>query len=578
MVDRRTSRARMISVTPVFLSARLRNEALASGSNLVLRGTILGLREEEVDKDSLKQVPKDKHKVEVVVDVLESRATAVLDDGRSDRTGEVAYCSTLGSDVGRKTLSNVGRLERGPAKGEDDSEDEYHGDGGIGGIAVVGVFDGEFADQKGSTADNIGETSTENGTEQAQNWVDTVECQDLLLIIDTGLLQHSGEIATDSLPQTVTTDLSKDSHTQNTDKSASGAMGVPKTTVVPPGLVSCIRRDLVGHLLDLENNHGVIRIALSVPSRGLGKPKHGKDHNTRGNHLAPDRNSPSSIVLDVTASVDNPTGNDTADVPSTVVQTSQSASPLGMGHLTDVARSRDTAEADAKAQDEATSEELTAAGGGCLDTGADDDDECAGEHSPASAEPIVDGGSEEDGGDGTDVVHGEDDTGRGALTIPADVSQVQSNDGHTYMLKYLWLRPRRQFLARVMSKLNSYLGVMMLIPMLNGDLFAHALKPNIEVNKVPLAKFLELWVLRPAVGGPPVDRLDDVLEPGFFHYSFVLVGLPKGSTELLGSLDEAGLPLHDWGGLRVEGVVIAEDGDLDVLNLIPTAWAQISAG
>lgn len=175
-----------------------------------LQGTILGLREEEVDKDSLKQVPKDKNKVEVVVDVLESRTTAVLDDGRSDRTGEVAHSSALGSDVGRKTLSNVGGLERGPAKGEDNSKDEDHGDGGIRGIAVVGVFDGKFAgtsndsetaraeddgvDQKGSTADNIGKTSTENGTEQAQNWVDTVECQDLLLIIDAGLVQHSGEI------------------------------------------------------------------------------------------------------------------------------------------------------------------------------------------------------------------------------------------------------------------------------------------------------------------------------------------------------------------------------------------------
>lgn len=232
-------------------------------------------------------------------------------------------------------------------------------------------------------------------------------------------------------------------------------MGVPETTVVPPGLVSCIRRDLVGHLLDLENNHGVVRIALSVvfgedcdcildavlghePSRGLGKPKNGNDHNARGNHLAPDRNSPSSIVLDVTASVYNPTSNDTADVPSTVVQTSQSASPLGMGHLADVAGSRNTAEADTKAQDETTSEELTAAGGSCLDTGADDNDECAGEHSPASAEPIVDGGGEKDGSDGTDVVHGEDDTGGGALTIPADVSQARDNDGHTYMLKYFW--------------------------------------------------------------------------------------------------------------------------------------------
>lgn len=37
MVDRRTRRTRMIPITPIPSSAKLRNEALASGSNLVLR-------------------------------------------------------------------------------------------------------------------------------------------------------------------------------------------------------------------------------------------------------------------------------------------------------------------------------------------------------------------------------------------------------------------------------------------------------------------------------------------------------------------------------------------------------------
>lgn len=83
-----------------------------------------------------------------------------------------------------------------------------------------------------------------------------------------------------------------------------------------------------------------------------------------------------------------------------------------MGHLTDVARCRYTAEADTEAKNEATAQELAPTHGCGLDAGTDDDDCGSGEHAPATTEHVVYRGCEEDGGDGADVVHGEDDTGR----------------------------------------------------------------------------------------------------------------------------------------------------------------------
>lgn len=172
-----------------------------------------------------------------------------------------------------------------------------------------------------------------------------------------------------------------------------------------------------------KNLDSILNSVLSdEPSWRLRQPQNAKRNDTRGNHLAPNGNSPGNVTIDVTAAVDDPTSDDATDVPGTVVQTSNGASPVGMRHLANVARGGDTAEADTEAEDEATAEELTSSGGCSLDTCSDDDYDGAGEHAPSSAEEIVYGGGEEHGGNGTDVVHRKDDTGRRALRRPVIVS------------------------------------------------------------------------------------------------------------------------------------------------------------
>lgn len=104
---------------------------------------------------------------------------------------------------------------------------------------------------------------------------------------------------------------------------------------------------------------------------------------------------------------------------------------------------------------------------------------------------------------------------------------------------------------------------------------AHPLKPSIKVNKVPLPELLELGVLGPAVGRPSVDGLHNVLEACSLDDGLVLVAFAEGAADFAGSLDETFLPFHQRGCCGVEGTVIAEDGDLNVLDFVPAAWAEV---
>lgn len=193
----------------------------------------------------------------------------------------------------------------------------------------------------------------------------------------------------------------------------------------------------MGHLLDLHDDHGMVGVTFTVvlskdldsilntvlrdePSRRLRQEENEEYHKAGCDHLAPDGNSPGDVILvaEVTATKDNPTSNDAADVPGTVVKTGDGSSPGRMGHFTDVTGRGDTAKADTKAQDETTPEEMASVGRCSLNAGTDDDDCSASEHSPSSTEPIVYGGREENGSDGTDVVHGKYDASRGTFRGP----------------------------------------------------------------------------------------------------------------------------------------------------------------
>src|SRR5687767_15802818 len=86
------------------------------------------------------------------------------------------------------------------------------------------------------------------------------------------------------------------------------------------------------------------------------------------------------------------------------------ASPVRVCHLADVGWSRNSTETNTKTKHESTGKELALSLGWCLNTCADNDDQCTREHTPSSAKVIIDGSSEEDSNDRSNVVHGKDDS------------------------------------------------------------------------------------------------------------------------------------------------------------------------
>lgn len=245
-------------------------------------------------------------------------------------------------------------------------------------------------------------------------------------------LQHGNHVVG---TQTVAADLAKHGHADNANEAAAGGVGIPELVVVVPLLVRRFGRDLLHHLLHLQLDHGVADAALSVvcckhlggilvpvlghePSRALGEPKDAQADNARGDHLAPDRDAPGVQTVNVSAAVNDPRGDNAANVPRAVVKPGQGPAPFGVGHLGDIARGRDAAEADAKAKHEAAGQELAGGGAGSLDACADDDNQGANKHPPPTAEIVVDGPGEEDGGHGPDVVHGKDKAGARARRGP----------------------------------------------------------------------------------------------------------------------------------------------------------------
>ena len=94
-----------------------------------------------------------------------------------------------------------------------------------------------------------------------------------------------------------------------------------------------------------------------------------------------------------------------------------------MGHLADIAGRRDTSEANTEAQNKTPSEELSAIRRGSPGTRADNDKRGTDKHAPTSAKIVVGVASEEDGGYGSNVVHGKDDAGARVCNHPGfDVS------------------------------------------------------------------------------------------------------------------------------------------------------------
>ena len=159
---------------------------------------------------------------------------------------------------------------------------------------------------------------------------------------------------------------------------------------------------------------GLLLLVVSVePSRGLGEP-HGAEGDDGGEHqLETERDHPGSSASMVKTASRRAGSDEGTNGPHDVVETSDDTTVGGVRDFDDVDGAGGSGDGNTETKEEAASHELVDAGGveaGELDNDTDDDDGGTNCHAGTST-PGIDGGTNKgDSNDGTNLVHGGDDT------------------------------------------------------------------------------------------------------------------------------------------------------------------------
>lgn len=163
-----------------------------------------------------------------------------------------------------------------------------------------------------------------------------------------------------------------------------------------------------------EDISGLLLSATGVePSGRLGE-EHGTNADDTGeHHLDTDGDHPRDVALVFDTTTSTAGSNESTDGPHDVVETGDETTVSGVGDLDDVDGAGGGGNGDTETEEESTGLELTDTGGldaGDLDNDTDDNDEGTDEHAHSSAPGIDSRADERNGADGTDLVHGSDNT------------------------------------------------------------------------------------------------------------------------------------------------------------------------
>lgn len=166
-----------------------------------------------------------------------------------------------------------------------------------------------------------------------------------------------------------------------------------------------------------KNGLGAIWLTVDVePSRGLWEEPGAENDDHWEHHLNTDWDGPgSSRSLVGEASASGAGSDQSTNWPHDVVETSGHSAVSWVRYLNDVTWSSGTENTDTKTEEEATTHELsnrlgTSSHAGDLNNNTEDDNSGGAKHSSTSSPGIDSWADERNGGDGTDLVHGGDDT------------------------------------------------------------------------------------------------------------------------------------------------------------------------
>jgi hypothetical protein len=425
-----------------------------------LESSVLGLGDEEVENDGLDDTPDAEDNVGLPGNVLQSDGDTELHDKHSSVGEERAECHTLSSHLVAENLDGVESLERSPADRVEDLEEVDPGQDSLADwgsdsvnlllvVKIGDVGDGgrdsdtnpaestdNVDDEKhGTTTDSVSEGGTESGKSDLNSVHSHSDIVLLATVLDTSSVEESAEVIRDN---TVTSPLTEKRDETVAGETVEGSTGGEESTVVPPSLVTTVQLKMLLVLVELELDPLTLGVTVTVesgevllgklllsvgvqPSRRLGE-KHGAEANdTREHELKTNGDHPGFVSsLIVPATTNSTASNEGTDGPHDVVETSDDTTVSGVRDFDDVGRTGSGGDGDTETEEEATSHELSDAGvcvAGELNDDTDDDNPSSDCHTGTATPSIDTGSNKRNSDDGTDLIHGGDDTSFDTLVV-----------------------------------------------------------------------------------------------------------------------------------------------------------------
>lgn len=240
----------------------------------LFQGFSSGLNEEEVDEGNLDTDPGNVDQVQLPSDLLHTNRDTVCVDDHGNVEEEEVGPRTLGSSPVLQTLYSVQGLKRCPTPSEDDAEAIDRDDSTVGKIVCRLRSSGKgsqenveeqaackTAKQHLAATELVEKGSSVDSTNHTEDWVNGINEQLLVRIIDSSVLDHRRHEVGDDV---VSTPLPKKCHSDNHHHPVTGSLGVVELAEVPPRVVVACGCKVLGDFTQLKLDKGVVLVAITV--------------------------------------------------------------------------------------------------------------------------------------------------------------------------------------------------------------------------------------------------------------------------------------------------------------------------
>lgn len=378
----------------------------------------------------------------------------VLANGEDSLDGNVHDHHALSTEVERQNLKSVGNEETGETNGVEDTEEPDEGQLGIAGtlvgdldtvgellrdgnldlrVLVDGTGDGPEGEggdhaagggeEERATTEAINAEGSSNRDGEIEDGLASGQGELLVLLGDTRTLVDDVHVVGE---EGVTRVLRDDTEGDDDGQTPQVALGPEEVEVRGGAVAVAVGLDGLLDLAVLELDEGVVLVAATVvlgqhgksllrlvlvdeETRGLGDPPDTDELHHGGDGLDEGDGPPGPVAADGGGSPADAGHDEGAQVPETVVDGGQGTTVLGVADLGQQHGRTHLREGVAETEDEAAAHVHVVAGGEGSEHGTDDHESAADHDGGLTADPVRNEGGDQEGDDGTDVVHVDED-------------------------------------------------------------------------------------------------------------------------------------------------------------------------